>query len=206
MYLLTNIRRAVKWIVFEGPDCTGKSTIILELSKILERSGYRVLVTAEPSRSPIGRLIRDWLLREKVDPPHIYALTFTADRYYHYYNIVKRGLEQGLIVLQERYKLSTIVYQSEMGIDEKWIMELNRYVPDPDLTIVLDADPEIIRERLHRKSSREIFERDIETLSRIRQKYLDIATRLGLPVVRTDRDVRDVVWEVYTIVRRVLES
>ncbi|NPB00864.1 MAG: dTMP kinase [Crenarchaeota archaeon] len=194
----------MRWIVFEGPDCVGKSTIIRELSKILQEHGWKTFITSEPSSSPIGKLIRDWLLKEKIYPPHVYALLFTSDRYYHYHNIVKKMLEKGYIVLQERYKLSTIVYQSEMGVDEEWLIEINKYVPDPDLVIVLDADIETLRRRLETKSQREIFENDISMICRVRQKYLEIARRLGLPIVDTSRDLETVLQQVYKLVMSIL--
>ncbi|NPA71036.1 MAG: dTMP kinase [Crenarchaeota archaeon] len=194
----------MRWIVLEGPDCVGKSTIIRELSKILQEQGYKVYITSEPSDSPIGKIIRGWLLREKVDPPHIYALLFTSDRYYHYHNIVKKMLENGYIVLQERYKLSTLVYQSQMGVDEKWIEELNKYVPDPDIMIVLDADIQVLKTRLESRTRRELFESDISMLCKIRQKYLEVARRMRLPIVNAARDLSDVVRDVYEIVSKLL--
>ncbi len=194
----------MRWIVLEGPDCVGKSTIIRELSKILQEQGHKVFTTSEPSSSLIGKIIREWLLIEKVNPPHIYALLFTADRYYHYYNTVKIMLERGYIVLQERYKLSTLVYQSQMGVDEKWIEELNKYVPDPDITIVLDADIQVLKTRLESRTRKELFESDISTLYMIRQKYLEIAQRMGLPIVNAARDLNEVVQDVYKIVSRIL--
>ncbi len=194
----------MKWIVFEGPDCVGKSVIIREISKMLESNGFRTFTTAEPSKSPIGRLIREWLLREHVKPDHVYALLFTADRYYHYYNIVREMLKKGFIVLQERYKLSTLIYQSEMGLNENWLNELNKYLPDPDLMIILDADIDVLIQRLSTRSSREVFEEDLTMLLRVRKRYLEYASRLGIPVVRTDRALSDVVREVYDIIRRVL--
>ncbi len=187
------------WIVFEGPDCVGKSTIIRKVSEKLREKNVKIYVTSEPSESKIGQLIRNWLLRENIYPAHIYALLFTADRYYHYFNVVRKKLEEGYVVLQERYKISTIVYQSLMGVDEEWIENLNKYLPEPDITIILDAEPKILSERLRVKSSREIFE-NIETIIKIREKYLKIAKKKAYTIIRTDIDLNNVVSEVYNII------
>ncbi len=160
------------WIVFEGPDGVGKTTIIEKVATALREQGYRVYTTAEPTESKIGNLIRTWLLKEKVEPPHVYALLFTADRYLHVYGDVLEKLQRGYIVLQERYIESTIVYQSAMGLDCRWLEELNRYLPQPDLTIVLDVDPEELVNRISKRyKQREIFEIK-EFLKKVRELYL----------------------------------
>ncbi len=87
------------WVVFEGPDGVGKSTIIREVARMLSQEGLKVAITCEPSNSEIGKLIREWLLRTRVEPPHVYALLFTADRYLHVYQRVMPLLRSGNIVL-----------------------------------------------------------------------------------------------------------
>jgi len=173
------------WIVFEGPDGAGKSTVIEGVKEELEKRGFRVFVTHEPSSGPIGKLIREWALKLRVNPPHLYALLFVADRYYHYYNVVKPALEQGYIVLQERYKESTIAYQAAMGLDIEWLEELNKYLPEPDLTIVLDLDVEELVERIaQRGKKQEVFE-NREFLCKVREIYLKRAREKGYPILNT---------------------
>jgi len=173
------------WVVFEGPDGVGKSTLIVKLRDELARRGVKVQVTGEPSESPIGRLTREWLLKSQVNPPHIYALIFTADRYWHYYNIVKPALESCTVVLQERYKESTIVYQAAMGLDIEWLEQLNKYLPDPDLTILLDLEVDKLITRLASRGTAEIFEHR-EFLEKVRDLYLRRAREKGFLVLYAD--------------------
>ncbi len=174
------------WIVFEGPDGVGKTTLIRLLEQDLTRRGVRVKVTCEPSESPIGRLVREWLLRAEINPPHVYALMFTADRYWHFHNVVLPALRDGYVVLQERYKDSTVVYQSIMGLDVAWLELLNRDLPDPDLVILLDLEVEKILARISARERRpEVFEHR-EFLYKVRELYLKRARERGYLVLYAD--------------------
>lgn len=197
----------MSWIVFEGPDGVGKSTIIREVANILSQEGFKVAVTYEPSDSEIGKLIRDWLLKTKVEPPHVYALLFTADRYIHVYQKVMPLLRSGNIVLQERYIESTIVYQHAMGLPLEWLEILNRYLPNPDLVIVLDAEPEEILKRLkERKKSIEIFE-DIEFLRKVRELYIERALKNNYIIVNTTgKTIKDTTAQILSIIKEVIKN
>ena len=138
-----------------------------------------------------------------INPPHIYALLFTADRYYHYYNEIEMKLKEGYIVLQERYKLSTIVYQSMMGLEIEWLEELNKYLPEPDITIILDAKPETILQRLRSRLNREVFE-NLEFISKIREAYLEICKKKKYILINTEDDINNIVENVYRIIIKKL--
>jgi len=197
----------MSWIVFEGPDGVGKSTIIREVANILSQEGFKVAVTYEPSDSEIGKLIREWLLKTKIEPPHVYALLFTADRYIHVYQKVMPLLRSGNIVLQERYIESTIVYQHAMGLPLEWLEILNRYLPNPDLVIVLDAEPEEILKRLkERKKSIEIFE-DIEFLRKVRELYIERALKNNYIIVNTTgKTIKDTTAQILSIIKEVIKN
>ncbi len=171
------------WIVIEGPDGVGKTTLISLLRGSLTEKGIKVCVTSEPTNSPLGKLIREWLLKQKIEPPHVYALAFSADRYYHYHNVIKPALSRGEVLLQERYKESTIVYQGAMGLDLEWLELICRYLPDPDLTILLDLEVGKIIQRLKlRGESGDIFEKK-DFLHRVRELYLRRAREKGFLVL-----------------------
>ncbi|WP_243679119.1 dTMP kinase [Vulcanisaeta distributa] len=163
------------FVAIEGIDGVGKSTVISMLRKKLEEDGYRVYTTAEPSQSPIGRLIRDWLLKpgSNVAHPSIFALLFTADRVQHYYGEVKPMLDGGYLVITERYMESTLAYQGAMGgLQQEWLMELHRFVPKPDLTIILDAPIDTVISRLRSRRELEVFEVNREFLVKVREILL----------------------------------
>ncbi len=188
------------FVVFEGVDCVGKTTVMTRVADMLRELGHRVHVTREPSSSPIGKLIRDWLLRESVEPHHVYALLFTADRYYHYHNEIRRALDEERIVLCERYVESTIAYQSAYGLDVSWLEELNKYLPRPDVTIVLDAPIEVVVERMRLRSGRDVFERDVEMLARVREVFLRRAAERGYVVINAIESVESVSHEALRVI------
>lgn len=147
--------------------------------------------TAEPSQSPIGRLIRDWLLKpgSNVAHPSIFALLFTADRVQHYYGEVKPMLDNGYLVITERYMESTLAYQGAMGLQQEWLMELHRFVPKPDLTIILDAPVDTVISRLRSRRELEVFEVNREFLIKVREILLRRALVNNYPVVNANKDL-----------------
>ncbi|ADY00363.1 MAG: dTMP kinase [Vulcanisaeta sp.] len=198
------------FVAVEGIDGVGKSTVISMLRKKLESNGYRVYTTAEPSQSPIGRLIRDWLLKPSSNAAHpsIFALLFTADRVQHYYGEVKPKLDSGYLVITERYMESTLAYQGAMGLPQEWLMELHRFVPRPDLTIILDAPIETVIGRLSNRRELEVFEVNKEFLSKVREFLLRRASTNNYPVINADRDLESIVNDIYELIidalRRVI--
>lgn len=137
------------FITFEGIEGTGKSTQIKKVREYLESKGREVFVTLEPGGSRIGQELRKMLLH--VDNKDITPITelflYLADRAQHVGRIIRPELEAGKIVLCDRFADSTIVYQGYgRGLDTKTLRELNEVAVDglwPDLTILLDIDPEI---------------------------------------------------------------
>ncbi len=194
------------FVAVEGIDGVGKSTVISMLRKKLEESGYRVYTTAEPSQSPIGRLIRDWLLKpgSNVAHPSIFALLFTADRVQHYYGEVKPMLDNGYLVITERYMESTLAYQGAMGLQQEWLMELHRFVPKPDLTIILDAPVDTVISRLRSRRELEVFEVNREFLIKVREILLRRALVNNYPVVNANKDLGAVVDDVYGLIINAL--
>lgn len=168
-----------KFIVFEGLDGSGKSTQIGLLETYLRGSGRRVFVTAEPTGSETGVLLREALSGRVKKSPSELASLFVLDRIGH--NIdpvsgINRMLEDGYDVICDRYYYSSLAYQgSETDFD--WVLHMNTRCPEirrPDLCIFLDLDPEHCMERIAaRRGDREIYE-ELEKLKRIRAAFLKI--------------------------------
>ncbi|AMK11905.1 MAG: dTMP kinase [Pseudodesulfovibrio sp.] len=137
------------FITFEGIEGTGKSTQIARVRDYFESQGREVFLTLEPGGSRIGRELRKMLLH--VDNREITPITelflYLADRAQHVGQVIRPELEAGKVVLCDRFADSTIVYQGYgRGLDTAMLRELNEVAVDglwPDLTIVLDIDPEI---------------------------------------------------------------
>ena len=146
------------FITFEGSEGCGKSTQVKRLAARLEQEGARVLVTREPGGTAIGEKIRDLLQfapESFAMMPETEVLLFEASRSQLVREIIRPALEQGSIVISDRFFDSTTVYQGvarklEPGIVEK----LNAFAVGadrPDLTLILDVDVATARARMLRR-------------------------------------------------------
>ena len=146
------------FITFEGIEGSGKGTAIERTQAWLEQAGHPVLLTREPGGSPLGRELRAYLLDARQDiVPEAELFLYLADRAQHVRQIVRPALESGSLVISDRYADSTIVYQGYgRGLDVDTLYTLNQMAVGslwPDLTILLDVDPEIGLERARRRNT-----------------------------------------------------
>ena len=165
-----------RFIVLEGIDGSGKGTQLELLKARLEEAGHRVWVTREPSESKIGRLIREGLGdATKMDEATI-ALLFAADRLHHIHEM-KAHLDQGEIVLCDRYVLSSLAYNSQ-ALTLEWILDINKHADSrlhPDLTLLFDLSAQDAMHRIDvRGDSKERYESQKQLLQ-IRDMYLMLA-------------------------------
>ncbi len=181
------------FIVLDGGDGAGTTTHSHLLKGFLENKDFKVHLTREPSRNKIGVLLREFL-RNKDIPATTDALLFAADRDLHYHNEIKKKLDEGYIVISDRFIESSIIYQSVQSnkISIDWIKQINKFVGKPDLTIILDIDPKIALARKTDKAL-EKFE-DIGFLNKVRHLYLTRAEQEGYYIVNTD-DIIELVQE-----------
>lgn len=122
---------------------------------MLVAEGENVHVTAEPSSGPIGDLCRQ--LTETVTG-HTLACLYAADRYHHVETEVRPHLEEGQTVISDRYIPSGLVMQRFDGVDPAFLWQLNAEVDRPDLAVILEADPEVISERLAERGPHNRFQ------------------------------------------------
>lgn len=175
------------FITFEGIEGTGKSTHAKRLFAYLEEKEYRVLFTAEPGGTDVGDQIRSILLHPQtgeVDPVTELFL-FEASRREHVLQVIRPALQTGRIVLCVRFCDSTIAYQGYgRGLSVEMIQYLNRLATNglaPDLTLLLDIDPEEgLRRSFHHTSPQELrFEEEFikkkDILDSIRKGFFKIA-------------------------------
>ncbi len=181
------------FIVLDGIDGSGTTTHSKLLAGFLSLKGLKIYLTHEPSNSEIGKLLRDFLKDDKI-PPSTDALLFAADRDLHYRNEIKMKLEEGYIVISDRYIESSIIYQScqSESITIEWVKSLNKFAGKPDLTIILDIDPKM---SLARKNQRDLekFE-DTSFLEQVRKLYITRAKEEGYSIINTD-DIIELVQE-----------
>ena len=166
------------FVVLEGIDGSGKTTLARALKCELESvKGMEVRLTAEPTDGPVGSLLRG----ERIDSPKAEAMLFVADRACHTEEI-RKLTESGITVISDRYYASTLAYQSAAlegpSFEYPLLEEMNKAViREPDITILLDLDPEVSAGRVSSRGEQiSKFER-LEFQRRVRDNYLKIAKK-----------------------------
>jgi dTMP kinase len=204
---------AAKFIVIEGLDGSGKSTQIALLAEKLRGYGRSVAVTAEPTESALGGLIRDALSGCAPRTGTELAALFLADRIAHNVNPVwgiERLLRDGFDVVCDRYYYSSFAYQGQYT-DEEWVFEMNLRCPDirrPDLCLFLDLDFQKARARMDGgRSHLEIYENE-KTMRATRERYRAVFRRLegqeNIRLVDAGRAVSEVSEEIFGCVKALL--
>jgi len=175
-----------KFITFEGPDGSGKGTIIKYVKRFLEKNGIDYVLTREPGGIEISEEIREIILNKKhlsMDE-RTEALLYAAARRQHLVEIVVPALKKGKIVICDRFVDSSLAYQGYargIGIDE--VLKINRFAIDelmPDLTIFLDVRPEVGLERINKSKVRKKDRLDLESLGfhkRVHEGYQRVLER-----------------------------
>jgi dTMP kinase len=189
-------------IVFEGLDQSGKQTQAERLRSEIERRGRRCIVLDFPSYDThIGAEIGAGLRGERDYGPDVMQLLYVANRYEKKPQIEKM-LTDGGVVVCDRYLASSIAYGEAQGLDGAWLREIQRHLPQPDLTILLDIAPETAAGR--KTANRDKYERDLAMLSRVRQSYRAQAKAGGWLQLDGERPKDAVTTDVLTAVSRFL--
>ena len=187
-------------IAVEGIDGAGKTTIANHLCDFLSKKGYKCIVLKEPSESIYGKMIKS--LKSRPDPETEMEL-FLKDREMDVKDRILPALEEGKIVIMDRYYYSNIAYQSARGLNADRIRELNeRIAPKPDLVILLDLSPSKALERLKNREKLSIFE-EKDYLEKVRQKFLEIADERTV-IINAERNLEFVKREAEEAVIRLL--
>jgi dTMP kinase len=191
------------FICIEGLDGCGKTTQAKLLTKKLRKS-HNAVYTAEPSRGKIGTYIRErCLYGEKRLSSVIEALLFAADRIEHVENEVLPALNQGKLVISDRYLYSSLAYQGAAGLSLEWIEKINEHALKPDLAIFIDVDPKTAMRRLKLKKS--VME-NMETQQKVRDVYLKFVAKGELVRLDGDRTKDEVAEALSNMVLKFLET
>lgn len=143
------------FVVFEGPDGVGKSSLVKAVAVRLDELGYsNVVVTREPSDGVYGQRVRAVLRGEVQATAHELAALFADDRADHLRREILPRLLDGCTVLCDRYLLSSMVYQYAVaGVPWATVRHLNRYAPPADVMFLLDAPIELCAERMGKRGT-----------------------------------------------------
>jgi dTMP kinase len=164
------------FIVFESLDGGGSSTQIKNIAKALKSEGKDILVTAEPTDGPVGKLSRRYLSGALPRPPigirkPFMTMLMTADRLWHYHNEIAPNISKGTTVLCDRFYASTLAYQTD-GLDrQQWIATLSSDIPMPDFQIYLRVNPEVGMARVEKRGGKKEFYETLQIQRGVYQNY-----------------------------------
>ncbi|MEM1844976.1 MAG: dTMP kinase [Ignisphaera sp.] len=188
------------FVVIEGIDGSGKTTIAKKLVEKLKSMGYEAEYTYEPFASPFSQALKQYIDTYGGAEPEIEALAMALDRLYHIRKVVLPLLNEGFIVISDRYLYSSIAYQGARGIDLDWIYLVNRYAIEPDVAIYLRVPFDIALERKKQKESKWSYFEDIDRLKKAQDIYEKLVLLNKLVPVDASRKVDDVINECLNII------
>src|SRR5580765_3850042 len=156
-------------IAFEGLDQSGKQTQAELLRDHLKQGGRKARLVSFPDYgTSIGEEIARALAGEREYGPDVMQLLYVANRYERKDDL-RRWLDGGLILVCDRYTASSVAYGEAFGLDPDWLVEMQKFLPSPALTIMLDIAPETAVQR--KSIDRDRYERDLTLQARVRQSY-----------------------------------
>jgi dTMP kinase len=161
-------------IVFEGLDQSGKQTQAERLRDGLKQAGHKARVVSFPDyATSIGEEIARALQGEREYSPEVMQLLYVANRYERKPDLL-RWLQGGLMLVCDRYVASGVAYGEAQGLDPAWLTELQKFLPAPSLTILLDIAPDTSVRR--KAAGRDRYEQDLAMQARVRDSYRRQAT------------------------------
>ena len=186
------------FIVFEGIDGSGKSTQAKLLFDYLKKHNYDAVFFSEPSSGEYGQLIRKELASQKeLDANYILNL-FIKDRQDDVNNNILPSLNEGKIVILDRYYYSNAAYQGAMNLDTETILQQNimQNFPKPDRVYLIDISVKTAMERINARlsDSKEIFEK-FPFLEKVKANYSKLIDESFL-VVNAERSIEDIHREI----------
>ena len=197
------------FIVLEGPDGSGKTTVANAVCAKLEERGYGVVHTREPGGIEISEKIRDIIL----DPKHTMmdakteALLYAASRRQHLVEKVFPAIAEGKLVICERFLDSSLAYQGygrQLGFDE--VLSINLFAIDntyPDMTIYLDVDEEVGLSRLSDRAFKDRLDQEsIDFHHRVAEGYQEVLRRFKdrIRIVDASRGKEEVIEDSLNLI------
>lgn len=205
------------FITIEGPEGAGKTSIIQRLTQGLEEAGQTVTATREPGGISIAEQIREVILnRENVlMDGRTEALLYAAARRQHLVEKIMPALEEGRIVLCDRFIDSSLAYQGyARGLGMEAVYDINRFaIGDlmPHLTLLFDVRPEVGLERIKAHREQEVNRLDLEALSfhqKVREGYLQLASQFPerIAVIDAEASIESVYQESLKFILAKIKS
>jgi dTMP kinase len=185
-------------IAFEGLDQSGKQTQAEMLCRRLAEDGCLARLVSFPDyQTPIGAEIGRALRGEREYGPEVMQLLYIANRY-EWKDEIVRAQESGTILVCDRYLASSVAYGEAQGLDPGWLIDVQKHLPQPDMTFLLDIPPSVSAQR--KAGDRDRYERDLALLARVRDSYVRHVTD-GWICLDAGRDRDAVFADVYKAVQ-----
>ena len=186
----------------EGIDGCGKSTQSKLLKNKLEEIGDKVIILKEPTKRPHGQKLWDMLRgKRKATNEEILDL-FVLDRTQHVEERIQPALDDGTVVLMDRYYYSSMAYQVAGGIDVNVIRERHVFAPKPDIVLIFDLPVTVALERVRGHSEADEFEKE-DHLEKVREAYLNLRSDPLVRIVDSARVPEEIFEEVWKLVSEV---
>ena len=186
-------------IVFEGLDQSGKQTQAERLVAALEARGVGVRFLSFPEyATAIGAEIDAALHGGREYAPDTLQLLYVANRF-EFRSVIATALGQGGVVVCDRYLASSIAYGEAQGLDAAWLETIQRPLPAPSLTVLLDIPPDSSLQRKQR--ARDRYEQDLALLGRVRESYRRQSAGASWVSIDGSRDKDAVTEAVFSAVR-----
>ena len=199
----TSLRASGLLIAFEGLDQSGKQTQAELLRDRLTAAHRSVFLLSFPDYgTPIGEEIERALRGARNYAPDVMQLLYVANRY-EWRTEIERRRNDGEILICDRYLASSVAYGEAHGLEPAWLLEIQRHLPQPDITFLLDIAPEVSARR--KTADRDRYERDLALLARVRESYTRQAAN-GWVRLSADRDRTLVAADVWESVERHLSG
>lgn len=191
-------------IAFEGIDQSGKETQAQQLRERLRAAGHKVRFLSFPDYgTSIGEELARALQGEREYGADVMQLLFVANRHERREAILE-WISGGLILLCDRYKSSSIAYGEAQGLDRDWLSDIQRLLPEPDLTVYIDIAPATAAKR--KAHDRDRYERDLGLLDRVRASYQRQVNQPNWVRIDGERTKEQIADDIFSVVAGRLDS
>jgi len=204
------------FIVFDGLPGCGKGTMIRQSFEYIYGKSKKydnILVTDEPTNGPFGLQLRELFKKQKTSSDfadEIFEL-FVRDREWHIENIIRPCLAKNFVILCDRYKYSSIAYQTVQGTDFNRVFNAHKDFLAPDLALILDVSPKEAYSRIHSEHSEKRKDsdkfRDLEFISSLRDRFLELPKLLpkeNVQLIDANKPIKDVFAQLRPLIDKVL--
>jgi dTMP kinase len=189
-------------IAFEGLDQSGKQTQAERVQEFVRQRGRDCRLVSFPDyTTAIGEEISKALHGQREYGADVMQLMYVANRYERRADMAN-WLEHGTVLVCDRYRASSVAYGEAQALDPGWLRDMQRYLPNADLTILLDIAPETAVQR--KAIGRDRYERDLALLSRVRESYGRQAADEGWLRLNGERPRDEVSADVLSAVAKLL--